>query len=245
MKKPKLCIKERGDNDQAVVLIPGMWTEDDGCDERWVRSLRDSGFEGTIYDYVWDSSNELGALQRIVAAVPTGTVAGGLLMGAMPVGLAALRYYWTTLKSRAKKAGADFLADALEKGVAESHVTLLGHSLGARVAYYGVMAGAKIDRFVMAGGAIRRDSSKDWAQAADRVAGGIFNVRNSQDDVLSWLFRVAELRQNPVGLKPIKAEHSRINDLDATEIMKAMGRTGWKNSHTHYFRVLPETRLFR
>src|SRR5690606_31759638 len=119
---------------------------------------------------------------------------------------------------------------AIKKGVAESQVTLLAHSLGARVAYYGVMAGAKVDRLVMAGGAVRRDSSKEWARAAERVPGGIFNIRNSQDEVLSWLFRTAEFRQNPVGLKSIKAEHPRIYDYDAKEIMEEMGRTGWKNS---------------
>lgn len=254
MKDPVLRRVHRGPkSNHAIIIVPGMWTMESGCDQRWIEAIEAAGFDGTIYDFVWDSSSQTKAIETIVRRAMYGAagIAGG--GAAAPIAGAALitaaikaRADWSKLKSRAKRSGRDFLPQLIRREVPERHITLLGHSLGARVAYYSIAEGTlRPNRLIMMGGAIRRDSSKDWALVADRIPQGIVNVRNKEDEILTHLFRTAELRQNPVGRKPIKVEHPRIIDFDATDIMKAAGRTGFKNSHTHYFRTLEHLQLFR
>ena len=120
---------------------------------------------------------------------------------------------------------------------------MLGHSLGARVAYYMMRTLAsnlttfsnfRFENVYLLGGAVRRDSSKDWEQVTLAVRGNIVNVHNKDDTILSTFFRLAELRQNPCGRKPIKKEHPKIINVDARRIIS-------NESHSAYRKFLSET----
>ena len=58
----------------------------------------------------------------------------------MPVilvpGLIGARWHWAKVKDRAKRTGRDDALNLIKSQVTESKISLLGHSLGARVAYY-------------------------------------------------------------------------------------------------------------
>ena len=84
---------------------------------------------------------------------------------------------------------------------------------------------------------MRRDSSKNWEAVANHLDGRLLNVHTSHDKVLKWLYKAGETRrQNPAGLKPIKATHHKIVNIDADHCLS----NGFK-AHFRYQKVLAET----
>lgn len=137
-----------------------------------------------------------------------------------------IRRHWSKVKSRAKAVGLDYSQDLFAE-IAEPRVSIVAHSLGARVAYYSLLAEARsptgwIKHVILTGGAIRRDSSKDWARAAGAAGGKVVNIRNDRDKVLKWLFQVAEAGQKPIGRARIKVSHSKIVECDVTSVFDTM-----------------------
>ena len=125
-------------------------------------------------------------------------------------------------------------------------MSLIGHSLGARLAYFALTEARPrplVDDLVLAGGALRRDSSKAWRRFCGCVGGRVLNLRNEEDFVLRNLFRPAERLQNPCGLKPVKHPGPNLVEIDATAAMREAGQTGALDSHTGYWQALP--RLIR
>ncbi|MFN6566875.1 DUF726 domain-containing protein [Dendronalium sp. ChiSLP03b] len=91
-----------------------------------------------------------------------------------------------------------------------------------------------LENVILLGGAIRRDSSKDWGYVASKIKGTLINVYNDDDLILKTAFKLAELGNNACGRKPIKEYHSRIINEDATFYL---GKT---HSLTKYLNYLPE-----
>ncbi len=241
MDDPVITRVDGGTRGEAVVLIPGYLTGASGVGAKWLPALRRRGFDGPVYEFHWDSSNKTELVRSAISRGLLGQGAGGLA-GSAAFALAAVGGHWSTAKRRAKRSGIGFLMPMIEARVAEPRVTLVAHSLGARVAYYALTSEARdprVDRLVMCGGAVRRDSSKDWGAVAGRCARGVHNVRNEEDAVLDWLFRTAELRQHPVGLRPIKECHPRLVDHDVTRDFARIGASDFMASHKRYADVLP------
>ena len=142
---------------------------------------------------------------------------------------------------------------AIGAGVSESRlamidrVSLLGHSLGAHLAYHALIHARPrpvIDDLILAGGALRRDSSLDWRRACSSISGRLLNLRNQEDAVLSRLFRSAERGHAPCGLKPVKHPGENLVEVDATRAMSAAGQTGLLESHSGYPRALSSVLRF-
>lgn len=88
---------------------------------------------------------------------------------------------------------------------------------------------------VFLGGAVPRD--KAWGSKTSSLTGRIINVYNSKDSKLSKEYKVGELgRNSPCGLKPIKDQHYKIINVDATSLIGTSS-----HSDKHYLRVLRET----
>lgn len=277
MKDPVLRRVHRGPkNNHAIIIVPGMWTSEDGCGEEWIDAIFESGFEGNVYDFVWDSSSATVDLTRVLLAGDSLGGFGGALaspeamLAAGPIGLGVRMLagvalgnspirapsisgvggslmkalsLWKRLKKNAKRAGAVHLPGVIEDQIREKRVTLVGHSLGARVCYHAVDAGARVNRLITMGGAIPGDGTKDWERIARRLPGGLRNVRNEEDAVLKQLYRLAELDRDPIGLKPIPHQHRRITEYNMTRTMRLEGSTGFQTSHSDYFLSFAHHRL--
>ena len=220
--------------DEAIIVIKGYLSDETYSEEvsdDYVGRLRDAGWRGSIYHLWWDASNEGGLAQ---------TVAGGPLLGVIgygmhPIlitGLIGARWHWAKVKDRAKTTGRDYALDIIKSEVTESKISLLGHSLGARVAYYlmrtAVGESFTFENVYLLGGAVRRDSSKEWGYVVGAVSGVLVNVHNKKDKILSSFYRAAELRQNPCGRKPIKREHSKIQNVDARYIINSSSHGAYR-----------------
>ncbi|HEY9782991.1 MAG TPA: DUF726 domain-containing protein [Leptolyngbyaceae cyanobacterium] len=142
------------------------------------------------------------------------------------------------MKSKAKRVGRDYLND-LGSTIPEKSISLIGYSLGVRIIYYGIESWDSSKKVlkdaILLGGAVARD--KAWGSKTSSLAGRVINVYNSEDKILSREYKIGELhRKSPCGLKPIKEQHHKIINVDATPLIGTSS-----HSDKHYLGVLPQT----
>jgi hypothetical protein len=146
--------------------------------------------------------------------------------------------HWHKTKSRAERVGRDYLPSYINNQIPEQKVCLVTHSLGARVAYYYMEAWSEsqhsLEDIILLGGAVRRDSSKDWGYVASKLRGTLINVYNDEDPTLKRDFKLAEAGNNACGRKPIKEYHLKIRNENGTSFI---GKT---HSLSGYLNYLPE-----
>ncbi len=146
--------------DEALVFINGFLSE--GETQPWKNrllweTLRRAGWQGSLYYLWWDASN------------PASLTLSPLKLG---VGLLA---HWEAHKAKAKKVGLDY-AYPLLSGLPEKKITLMGFSLGARVAYY-IMRGwpqtanRRLKDVILLSGAVRRQADKNWSLHVENITG--------------------------------------------------------------------------
>jgi hypothetical protein len=85
---------------------------------------------------------------------------------------------------------------------------------------------------ILVGGAIKRDSSKNWGTVASKLNGQLFNIYNKDDPTLDW-FHHYQGGTSPCGRKPIREQHPSIVNINATYSV------GKHHSLTRYLEHLP------
>ncbi|MBE9157381.1 DUF726 domain-containing protein [Nodosilinea sp. LEGE 06152] len=190
---------------EAIVVVSGFTTENKtGSNDYqiWIDGLRKAGWEGAIYYFWWDSSNN-----ESFGAVSLGQIGVGLIP------------YWEKHKRRAKRSGRDYLERLVRNEVYESSISFVGHSLGARVLFFGLrdwsnQSSSRPNRLYLLGGAIPKN--RNWSQLADTAKCKIFNIYNSSDWTLKTLYRASSLGLQPCGLWPIETRNSEILNINVT-----------------------------
>ncbi|KIW11625.1 hypothetical protein PV08_10927 [Exophiala spinifera] len=111
-------------------------------------------------------------------------------------------------KLRAMKAG-EVLADALiNKAQGERPVSLVGHSLGARVIYSCLLALARrqafglVDSVVVMGAPVPSDDHV-WRSMRSVVSGRLINVYSTNDYILAFMYRTSSAQLGIAGLQEI------------------------------------------
>jgi hypothetical protein len=134
------------------------------------------------------------------------------------------------------------LADILAR-TPDQQFVLMGHSLGARVIYYALLALStkKRKRLVrsvyLLGGAVGAkttgpNSEDSWRIAARAVSGKIYNCYSRNDQILKLLYRGASgMMSLPIGAYPIASKSRKVRNLDFSEVV---------NRHNEWKQVLPE-----
>ena len=215
MERPELRLLSRpAGSFKALVFIDGYLSEDKVRDNTLLSVLSYLGWQYSVYQLYWDASNKLSCASQLVIL------------------------NWQKCKSRATSVGKDYLPSLIESQIPEQNTSLVSHSLGARVAYYCMenwsASHHSLEDVILLGGAVRRDSSKNWGYVASKIRGTLINVYNEDDFVLKTTFKLAEAGNNACGRKPIKEYHSRIRNEDATYCI------GKSHSLTEYLNYLPE-----
>lgn len=232
MQRPELKLEEEtAGRDAALVVVPGYLSRERGADNRWIPALRACGWDGAIYSLGWDASSARSLIETLV-------LRGGLL---------GVRTHWWWIKRRAQRTAIEHSGPLLRNGLPHPRVSLVGHSLGAHLVYHALTEARPrpvIDDWILAGGALRRDSATAWRRACGSIGGRVLNLRNEADLVLGRLFRAAERLHSPCGLKPIKHPADNLVEIDVTEAMAAAGQTGLLDSHSGYPLVLPTVLRF-
>ncbi|MFS8885054.1 DUF726 domain-containing protein [Synechococcus sp. H70.2] len=203
-----ICIEPSLGWDEALVFINGFLSE--GETQPWKKrllweTLRRAGWQGSLYYLWWDASN------------PASLTLSPLKLG---VGLLA---HWEAHKAKAKEVGLKY-AYPLLSALPERQITLMGFSLGARVAYY-IMRGwpqtadRRLKDVILLSGAVRRQADKNWSLHVENITGKLVNIYNEDDWVLAYVFKVPSLNRSPCGIKPIREFHPRIENLNATHLI--------------------------
>ncbi len=215
--------------DEALVFINGFLSESET--QPWKNRLlwetiRGAGWQGSLYYLWWDASNPM-----------------SLTLSTLKLGVGLLAH-WEAHKAKAKKVGLDY-AYPLLSSLPEKQITLMGFSLGARVAYY-IMRGwpshcRSLKDVLLLSGAVRRGADKNWSLHIENITGKLVNIYNEDDLVLAYLFKVPSLNRSPCGIKPIKEFHPRIENLNATHLIGS-GKHSYK-AYLPHLQVLLEQKL--
>lgn len=206
---------------EALVFMTGYCTEEHwepSHHRHWVSNLREAGWRGSIYYLWWDSSNNRNFYSTI---------------GQLGVGVIA---HWDKHKRRARRVGEDYLENLISRQVNETTISLVGHSLGARVIFFAasnwsIWSSHKLKNVFLLGGAIPKN--RNWEKVASRLSGKVFNIYNSRDTTLNFSYRASSLGLFPCGLMPIDSGNFRINNVDVTSLV------GKSHDAEIYLKTLP------
>ncbi|EMP56974.1 hypothetical protein MSNKSG1_02906 [Marinobacter santoriniensis NKSG1] len=246
------------DKNHCVIVVNGWLSEEEIKDVRseewleacqdWLKGLRGKGDYGTeeLWHLNWEAEN-LHKVARwgqtfgvngtsaltIAKAMARGSKAAattfGKGAGALSVAQLAVNNPWHPAMLKAEKAGA-LLAEAIARTEGKTF-TLMGHSLGARVIFFALMALATKDKqfvknAVLMGGAVGREETESWLAASSSVSGSIYNCFSENDGVLQFAYQLAAAgTSKPAGLG--KAVPVAMN-VDCTEFIS--GHTVWKDN---------------
>ncbi|KAK7897921.1 hypothetical protein LTR67_004553 [Exophiala xenobiotica] len=206
---------------RVTIGITGWLTKEEEVKSPW-RVLGDAG-EAFALRWELQALQNLGnALMNFVTSKAWGylkkeiikkTVLAGLYSALMaPLGIMKVAKLvdspFGVAKSRAMKAG-EVLADALiNKAQGERPVSLVGHSLGARVIYSCLLALARrqafglVDSVVLMGAPVPSDDDV-WRSMRSVVSGRLVNVYSTNDYILAFLYRTSSVQLGIAGLQEI------------------------------------------
>lgn len=234
------------DSNHRVIVINGFLTESDKDAQDWDQGLRNRYIDSQVWYLNWESKNLL-ALGNLIGGNSVKAAGKGFLVNAAKKGSKAVAKKantigtalaiaelignpWHSAMVNAAKAGI-LLAEAISRTEGKTF-TLLGHSLGARVALIALEnLGKKGDRFikdaVLMGGAVGIANEERWRSAASAVTGKIYNSRSDQDGVLRYLYKGANIGlSEPAGLYPVGDKPDNVVDRDFSKLI--CGHNAWK-----------------
>lgn len=230
-------LTENSDSGQhQLIVINGFLSEDDREYADWREALQASDIELPAWVLSWESKR-----LRQLSHTFTGLGVHSLVrrnLRSLPVGLAShvADNAWHNAQVNARKAGL-FLADAIRQ-TPDTSYSIIGHSLGARVAFYALQsladsaeAGAEpaVQNVILMGAAQGRRNQLKWKKAATACSGQLFNCYSNQDGVLRWMYQgINAGMSRPAGLG---AAPSPVINLDCSDLIA---------SHTDWKRQLPE-----
>ncbi len=210
----KIGIKElqAGNPHQLVIAIDGFLTEGDTKQfDDWMQTLPYYYPHATIAGFQWRS-------QRLETIID-----GGIAT-------------WYRAVEQTLDAAKILSAYILQqkKAYPESTITLMGHSLGARVIFNTLHtlleSNTEVERIYLFGGAVSNDRV-NWSDVADAVSDIIYNFYSKYDQVLKNLYQVSMV-ETPIGLKEIKLYHFKetqnvtVKNFNVTHIVK--GHSAYK-----------------
>lgn len=246
--------KGASDSRHSVIVVNGLLSEQDGKrinEEKWIELTEDwaSGLHGVhgdedVWHLNWEAKN-LVKFGKWISSARNGLAAKGIssaiamgskrmAKGASIAGwaLTASEYIsnpWHSAMVNAEKTGV-LLAEAISRTEGQTF-TLMGHSLGARVVFFALMALAtKKERYIknviLMGGAVGRDNVESWCAAESALTGTLYNCHSANDGVLKFLYQSANLGlSRPAGLGPSVPTAFNVNCTDFIS-----GHTVWKKN---------------
>jgi hypothetical protein len=215
-----------------VVFATGFLTQGHSAWTEWQRLVDTRYPDAPVYQVHWGAKElkDLGALLAAngVKAAVRALLVNGAKRGNKAFGLPGLGWVlgahgvatnpWTVAKTRAGMTGAA-LAGLLARTVDGSYV-LMGHSLGGRVMVTAAQALATrpgpphIESMHLLGAAVGRKG--DWRSLETAVTGTVWNYWSANDNVLRWLYALAEVGQTAVGQTGFRSRFPRIKDCNVS-----------------------------
>ena len=223
------CVDEGNRNLPAIILLNGFMQKDADAGD-WLRSIEEKFPEHPKFHVKWDSKNI-----RDIANILSGRGAAELAKvltkkGARKLNSAAwamtlcdiIGNPWHQALNNAGKAGAS-LAEILARTTGYNGFILMGHSLGARVAYYAARALATrrksiIHSMYLLSGAV---GVNEWKEIADTVQTKIYNFYAPDDNIVGPIYQAASvgLAETTIGVSEIEYKSHKIINRDVSKIL--------------------------
>jgi hypothetical protein len=241
-------IQEGGD--KSVIFINGWLSQKKDSWEDWKHESGHLFHNFNLYGLTWESKNlykigrafglniaggtvSLGAINRWVRRA-TKAGAKNLTIGGTIINLAkTFKNPWHSAMIKAQLTGA-MLADAIARMPDDHSIILAGHSLGARVIFYALLALStrktkKVKNVILAGGAVSKTDITGWENALEAVSGKIYNFYTDKDKILKYAYKTANAFQSePIGLGPINSTDDNIININCSKIIHK--HSEWKTS---------------
>lgn len=177
-------------------------------------ALQRAGWRGAIYALWWDSSSASDPLFQLLPPL-----------------------HWHMVKERAVDAGRN-LEDQIISLISK-RISLVAFSLGARVAYDGLLSTDSIFKFhdlILLGGAIQ-SNREYWLGLISRLSGRLINCYHPSDPILDLLFRLGEFSPDyACGQEPLGLDDQRLYNLDASRLLARHG----SDPHHSYWAALED-----
>lgn len=225
----------KGGSGSPVVICNGFLSESGKGWGDWKQLVTTRYPDSPVYRVHWGAKElkDLGILassgavkvasqSALKSAAMTATKAGAKKLGPLGPALVAadlVKNPWHVAKSRADKTGV-VVADLLARTNEASYV-LVGHSLGARVMAVAAQTlgtksdGPRIEAAHLTGAAIGAKS--DWHSLTARVDQAVYNYHSVNDNVLKYLYGVAQGGQTAAGLKGFSSDSSKLKNIDVSD----------------------------
>ena len=215
-----------------VVFATGFLTEGHSAISDWERLIDTRYRNAPVYQVHW-GAKELNDLTALLASNGAKAAVRAILIQAAKRGnkahslpgigwvLAAhgvATNPWTLAKTRAGMTGAALAA--LIARTTEGPYVLMGHSLGARVMVTAAHALAtqpgspRIESMHLLGAAVGRKG--DWRILEGAATGMIWNYWSNNDNVLRWLYTLAEVGEAAAGQAGFQTRYAGITDRNVS-----------------------------
>lgn len=227
-----------------VLLANGFLTEGDNGWGPWEGIVTKRYPDAPVYLVRWGSKElkDLGSLatagasKAAAAKLVTGMATRASMkaaakipqLGALLAANDLLANPWSVAKTRAAMTGA-ILADILARTDTERFI-LMGHSLGARVMVTAAQIlgtrhdKPKLESIHLLGAAV--SAKGDWRTLNDSVSDRVWNYHSTNDPILYWLYRYAQLGSPAAGSVGFKSKFAKITDRDVSRVV---------STHSDYF----------
>lgn len=215
-----------------VVFATGFLTEGRSGWEEWQRLIDTRYPDAPVYQVHW-GAKELKDLTALMVsngskAAVRAVLVQGARRGSKVFGLPGIGWVlgaqgvvtnpWTVAKTRAGMTGAA-LAGLIARTI-EGPYVLMGHSLGARVMVTAAQTLAtqpgppRIESMHLLGAAVGRKG--DWHTLKAAVTDTVWNYWSANDNVLRWLYTLAEIGQTAAGQTGFKSKFAPIKDRNVS-----------------------------
>ena len=239
--------KLRGGTGTPVLVASGFLSDGDSGWYPWKQIITERYPQAPVYRVHWGAKE----LRDVGILVGSGTAKVGVTtvlkggirrgskaaagkvpyLGAIFIAQSALANPWSVAKGRAAMT-AGILADLLAHTESESFI-LVGHSLGARMMLRTAELLAsrpgepRLEAVHLLGAAV--GAKGDWGLLNNSVTDCVWNYWSSNDDVLKYFYRSAQLGQTAAGCAGFRSVLPKIVDVDVSSTV---------GSHKRYFQAV-------
>lgn len=217
---------QRGSSNRRIIIVPGFLSNPERASSfgRWINSIRSVDSTAHIYAFVWDTK-DISLLLRSARRASQQKVG---FLAALGYSVDRLLTTWNDAKLNTSIYAPALVCDIERMHIRSNRrlqVTLIGHSLGARLICnsLGVADKGQISNVFTVGGAVGYDAL--WFRHSRKLK-SLYNCYSANDMVLSKLYRLTEGGEIPIGLRRIgKTNSNKRTEYDCSTFI---------NGHTDY-----------
>lgn len=146
---------------------------------------------------------------------------------------------WKISKENSIKYGISLAEEINTQKIKNNKIFLYAHSLGVNLVKTALLElyqqNIFVEKVFLFGGASCSKEIDDWAKISQTTNKGIYNFYSKHDAILKYIYKIAELRNSPVGLNPIIVEdNNKIFNIDVSNAVN--GHAEYKKNLQHIFR---------